>query len=467
MKNNILKNISYVFIANSICIVVNVIINFLIPIIFNENAYAYYQLENLYCGYLWILTLGWHEGIYIFYGGLTEDKIDKDGISNQFWMLLCYMTLVLLGIIIFSKFYFDDETRRFVIFISMLSVMIETVRYVYLYYLICINNVKKYSNYLIADRIIYIFCVISIVILNKTGYRELLFSDIFSKLLVVLYMLFFNKGLFFRKISSIKKSLNHTKTLIFSGINVSFAAFVNRFIFGTVRLAIDACWGILVFGKISLTLSISNMFTQFVQALGVVLFPVLRRTTISGQKTTYLILSELLDAFMFLVFIFYLPGVNILRFILPQYKEGLHYMAILFPICLFDARNSILNNTYLKALHKERGLLISNFIAVLCSVLLTFLSVYILHNLDLAILTMLILAIIKSVCAEIILKQALNIEVEKHLIIEIILSCIFVFANWYVSGIYGALVYGIVLLMYYILKFKSIKKAIGSLKSIG
>ena len=61
----LMKNISYVFLANTISMGVNIVINFLIPIAFSEEVYAYYQLENLYCGYLWILTLGWHEGIYI------------------------------------------------------------------------------------------------------------------------------------------------------------------------------------------------------------------------------------------------------------------------------------------------------------------------------------------------------------------------------------------------------------------
>lgn len=460
MRKAILKNISYVFLANSICILINVMINFLIPIMFSEHAYAYFQMENLYCGYLWIISLGWHEGIYIYYGGMSEKEIDKDQISAQFWIMLVYLCIAFLGIVCVSNFVGLGIEKQYVLRMSMLSVVIEAVRYVFLYYLICIDDMRRYSKYLVGDRIVYIFLVIVLLILHKTGYQELIGVDILSKLLLTLWILAVNRTLFFRKIRSRKAALLHTGTLIKSGINVTFASFVNRFINGTVRIAIDAYWGILVFGKISLTLSISNMFTQFIQALSVVLFPALRKTTEEGQRRAYGVISELLDAFMLSLFVLYLPGVKILTLILPQYQDGLRYMAILLPVCLFDARNIILNNTYLKALHKERGILVSNLITVCCSFLFTFLSVYVFHNLDMAVISMVMLVMLKCVCSEIILQRTMQMKLGKYVISEIVMSAVFILSNWYISETLGAIVYFAALIIYFMIKYQNIKNAI-------
>ncbi len=460
MRKGILKNLSYVFIANSICIFINIVINFMIPILFHEHAYAYYQMENLYCGYLWILTLGWHEGIYIFYGGMKEEEISKKQISTQFWLFFVYLLVVLLGILGISSFLVSDEARRYVFYMSMLSVMIEALRYVFLYYLICINDMKRYSKYLIGDRILYVALVILLIICQKNGYHELIAVDILSKLCLLIWILIVNRKMFFVGLSTMKKALLHSKRLILSGINVTFASFVNRFINGTVRIAIDACWGILVFGKISLTLSISNMFTQFVQALSVVLFPELRRTSQEKQQKAYGMISVLLDAFMLSLFVFYLPGVKLLTFILPQYEEGLKYLAILLPVCLFDARNIILNNTYLKALHKERGILMSNLVTVAISFLLTFFTVYVIRNLDLAVLTIVILVMLKCVFSEMILKKIIQIKIGKSIFSEIFMVLIFIFANWYFVEWQATLIYIGALLVFFAIHFPNLKEAV-------
>lgn len=455
-----LKNASYVFLANTICILVNVLVNFLAPILFNQETYSYYQLENLYCGYLWILTLGWHEGIYIYYGGKKEKEIDKKELSTQFWLFFFYLAIVSIIAIIICVICLDNTAKRYVFVMSILSVAIEAVRYIYLYYLICIDYMKQYMKYLIVDRIVYIILVITLLILGLNNYRYLIGVDILSKAVLLIGILIINRFIFFQKFCHISKALSHTRKLIFSGINVIFASFVSRFINGTVRLAIEMSWGILIFGKISLTLSISNMFTQFIQAISVVLFPALRRTNAENQQRIYLLISDLLDACMLILFIMYLPGVKILSIILPQYADGLQYMALLLPVCLFDARNIILNNTYLKALHKEKGILVSNLFTVLCSIILTYITVFIMKSLNLSVFIMVILVAIRCICSELILKKELQQKKIQNIFEELIMTFIFIFANWYISEIKGTLLYSLALIGYLIINRERLNQVI-------
>ena len=55
-------------------------------------------------------------------------------------------------------------------------------------------------------------------------------------------------------------------------------------------------------------------------------------------------------------FVFYYPLKIILTRILPGYAESIRYMALMFPVCIFDSKISLLVNTYLKALRKEKAI---------------------------------------------------------------------------------------------------------------
>ena len=458
MKNRFLKNTSIVVVVNGICTAINVLINFIIPIVFGESQYAYYQLENLYCGYLWIISLGWHEGVYLYYGGQTQEEINKDEIATQFWLFTGYMIIATAAACAFSKIFMRDIDKQIVWAYSAASIFIEALRYVYLYYLICINSIKKYSAYLFLDRVLHILLLTILSVVGIKDYRFMLGADILSKLVILAMILKINSALFFRHLLPLKESLIRTKELIFSGINIIFAAFVSRMIRGTVRFAIEMYWGILVFGKVSLALSISNMFTQFIQSVSTVLFPALRRFDYGKRERVYAYLSDVLDILMAMMFLLYLPAVRILGRILPQYTDSLKYMAVLMPLSLYDARNVVLNSTYLKALHKERAILASSVVATGFSFLFAFVSVYICHNLDMAVFSMIALAVIRNIICEYQLSKCLKIQMIKNLMSEMVLTMIFIIANWYIGGIYGTLMYLLILIIYLWLKRERVKK---------
>lgn len=463
MKKTFFKNFSYVFVANSACILMNAAVNFLVPALFSQEAYSYYQLENLYCGYLWILTLGWHEGFYIYYGGKTEEKMDLGEIRSQFWLFFLYMVVMSFLAVGIGGIIFFDETKKYVFGMSMISVALEAVRCIFLYYLLCIDKMKRYSAYMVADRIVYIAFLLVLLLSGCKDYSYLIGADILSKAVLLACILWMNRSVLFHRVYTVKETFRHTKTMVASGINVAVASFVSRFINGTVRLAIESVWGILVFGKISLTLSVSNMFTQFIQAVSVILFPALRRTTEQKQRQLYAIISDLLDICMFCVFLFYLPGVRVLGFLLPQYRDGLQYMAILFPVCLYDARNMILDNTYLKALHKEKGILVSNLVAVCFSLVFSGITVFWLHNLNFAVFSMVLLTAIRCACSEWVLKKELHQNMMQSFAEESVMTFVFIMANWTVSGIGGTLIYACTLCFYIAINRRRILEAVGYL----
>ena len=65
-------------------------------------------------------------------------------------------------------------------------------------------------------------------------------------------------------------------------------------IIGVVRFGIEHAWDVETFGKVSLTLSVSNLMMIFINAVGIIIFPILRRTNESKLSEIYTIMRDFL-----------------------------------------------------------------------------------------------------------------------------------------------------------------------------
>ena len=128
------------------------------------------------------------------------------------------------------------------------------------------------------------------------------------------------------------------------------------------------------------------------------------------------------------------------------------YMAILFPMCIFESKMSMLIETYLKALRKERWLLLVNVVTVSVSLLVTISTVFLLQNLNLAILSIVMILAFRCVVAELLLSKVLDVTVIKDIVLELLLTTIFVAFNWFGGGTIGLLAYLLSYLVYLFLK---------------
>ena len=53
----------------------------------------------------------------------------------------------------------------------------------------------------------------------------------------------------------------------------------------------------------------------------------------------------------------YYPLQEILLLWIPKYADSLIYMAILFPICIFESKMALLISTYLKSVKKRKSII--------------------------------------------------------------------------------------------------------------
>ena len=122
---------------------------------------------------------------------------------------------------------------------------------------------------------------------------------------------------------------------------------------------------------------------------------------------------------------------------LPQYHSSMHFLGILFPICLFDGLYYFLVATYLKALRKENIIMYINWAAVLSEMLLL---LFIKDYLILVIVSIPVILALRCHMGIAYVSGKLNVEFLFDNIFEDILIIVFTVAAWN-DSIVGIILY--------------------------
>src|SRR5690606_3847124 len=144
----------------------------------------------------------------------------------------------------------------------------------------------------------------------------------------------------------------------------------------------------------------------------------------------------------------------------PKYQDSFKYLAIGFPMCLYESKMSMVISKYLKVLREERGLLIINLLSLGLSVLVSLFTIYYMKNLDLAVLSIIFLVGIRSIMAEIFICKKLKIEMGRSIFFEIFLTIGFVASCWSMNYVSSFIGYFLIFLLFLVFNYKSSKHTV-------
>ena len=461
---NIIQNFSYTLASNLISLIISTLVILVIPKTIGVEEYGYWQLYLFYASYVGFLHFGWNDGIYLRYGGDRYENLDKKLFFSQFWMLFLFQLILSVFIFIGTNLIISSRNITFIFFMIAINLLLVNTRYMLVYLLQATNRMKEYSNSTILDRLVYIILIITFIILGIKEYQIMVFADLIGKFISFLYTVYICRDIVFRKISTFYFNFKEMFENIKVGIKLMFANIASTLILGIVKFGIQTMWSVEVFGKISLTLSISNLLTIFINALSLAIYPILRRTEVNKLSNVYNLIRTILMIPLLGLLIIYYPLKNMLVLWLPQYADSLRFMALIFPMVIFEGKVTLLTNTYFKTIRKEQIILKINVVTVLISLVTTFIFTVVLNNLTLSMLNIVVLLAFKSIVAEVMLSRIINIDVKKDILLEFLMALIFILVSWFIPSYWGAIIYLNFYIIYIFIKREDITVTFEKLK---
>lgn len=462
----LIKNFLYTISSNLLSLTISTLIVLIVPKLIGVEDYGYWQLYIFYTSYIGFLHFGWNDGIYLRYGGDEYNDLDKKLFFSQFCLLVAFQLFICFIIFVSTYVFVQDTNRAFIFEMTAVALVITNARYMLLFILQATNRIKSYAKITMLDRIIYIILIIFLIVIGLKEYKLMIIADLIGKGISLVFAVYCCKEIVMRKATDFYFSIHETILNISVGSKLMLSNIASKFIVGIVRLGIERTWDIETFGKISLTLSVSNMVMLFINAVGIVMFPILKRINQKTLPSIYVTMRDILMPISLGVLIAYYPLKLVLCFWLPDYAEGLRYMAILFPVVVFEGKMSLLINTYLKVYRMEKKILLINIITVIASAILSIFTTLILKELDLAIFSIVILLALRSVMAEMFLSRVINISIYKDIVLELVGTFVFIVSAWRLDSIFTMILYSSFYLFYLIVKRKDLQISLGNMKNL-
>lgn len=464
-KNKIVKNSIYALSSNMVTMLISVVMVIVLPKIVTVEDYGVWQLYVFYASYIGFMHFGWEDGIYLRYAGHLYSELNQKLFAGQIYSLMLLQVIIASVIFIVATLVVINPEKQFILTIISLALIFTNFNNLCNFIFQITNRIAEYSFRVVLERIVFIALLVVSFLVGNLKYQSLLYAQLIALILVTVVSAWSIRNLLKPTFSSLQDIKKEAIENLSAGSKLMLSNIASLLIVGIIRYGISENWSIATFGKVSFTLSISSFFMVAINAGSVVLFPILKRLDTAKLIDAYINLREILSDVTLALLILYYPIKFILACWLPQYGDSLFYMAILFPICIFESRVSLLINTYLKTMRRERNMLVLNAIAAIISLMLMVVGCYWLHNLDFMVLSIVLSLGIRCIILELYLEVELGIKFYKEIIIELGLIGIFMISNREMSSLYGMCIYLIAILFFLTSRKKVLVKAIKWLKS--
>lgn len=438
--SGVLKNISYSFLANLVTLLVAVIMTLIAPKFLSVYEYGLWQLFLFYYYYVGFFHFGWEDGIYLRYAGKPFNNLPRQTMAGQFrGIVLLQLCLAMILWFAFPVFVRDPDKLQILRFTALLIPFLNFNNLCNFIMQIS-NRIKDYARMLFLEQIVFLsLSLLFLVVLSHRNFLSLYFARVIAVLSVVFIGGWFCRGFLHPPFPATKDFLQETRLNIAAGSKLMLANVAGMLIIGIVRYGISVGWDVATFGKISLTLNISNFLLVFINAVSIVLFPLLKQT--EELSHLYTDMHKGLSVILMSLLLAYYPLKAGLSWWLPRYADSLAYMALLLPVCLFESRMQLLCNTYLKSLRQETVLLKINCVMVLLSIAVTIITVSVYHQITMAVFSITVLYTVRCMLAEYWLRRILAVQWNWDAVQEVLLVVLFVMSGWYLDSWYCMLLY--------------------------
>lgn len=464
-RNKMLSGMLAVVLSQAISVAVSLIMGFVVPKFIDEYQYSYWQTFLLYYGYVPLLNIGLLDGFALRYSKYNYDELDKPRVRSFFRTLMLWMTIVGSIICVIAAIVAENEYKIIFILVGISGI----VRYFWSYNYILFQTTERmnlYARYIIVQRVVYCI-VIAILLLCRVNYFVwFCLAELIGELVAGFLSTIHNRGLFFGKGIPFKENFKEVKLDIAGGFFLLLANLASNFLIGGARMVIQWRWDALVFGRLSFSFSLTNIFLTFVTAISVVLFPSLKRMKEEELPDLYGKIRNSISPLFFLAMIAYFPLCSILELWLPQYSQSLPFLGILLPLTIFASKVSLLTNNYLKAFRKEKIMLVVNLISVAIGMALFCICAYVLNNIDLLLYCVVFTIMLRSIISELVVMRLIKRNYIKDFVLELIMTISFMVIVQFLSRWIGCAVYAAVVVVYLLINYKNVLMIINMFKNI-
>lgn len=296
------------------------IVGFILPAVLSVAGYGHYREYTLYVSFVYLFNMGFNDGIYIKYGGLDPDKVDKTSIHEEHNFIRVFQLLIFIPMVIFGFI-----TQNYIIVFFSGTTLFMTLNTYHKNFSQAVGNFKVFANGNIFKSILYIASLLfGVFVLRSENYLVYISMSMLSYFVVLLYY----EYKFYQKYGFNKNWNLKGKFSIFRvGIIILIANMSLTFIGNVGNWVVNFGFDIEEFAQYSFQNSILNVLLLIVNAVGMVFYNVISKKEDKNMLRLTKRICMFLGIFGGLGF-FVFKG--IIEYILTNYIDSLPLLSVTF-----------------------------------------------------------------------------------------------------------------------------------------
>lgn len=357
MINKTITSIFRITLSNIIKLLSGVLVGFILPKLIGIEDYAYYKTFTLYATYVGIFQIGIADGIYLKFGGIDYNDLNKKEMRFYSTLLLGLETIFSIVCCVLSVLFLRSEYRFIFICVAI---------YLFSYNITCyyqfLSQLTGRFSELSKRNIIQSFLtIISVVILwlcnyylhLPISYKYYLLLYLIVQIALSIWYVWTYKDITFGPRGTFTNHQDHLMDIIKSGIPLMLANLCLLFILNMDRQFVNVLFDVKTYAIYAFAYNMLSLITTATTAISTVLYPSLKRSNKNNLSANYEILIIIVLVLMFGMISIYFPLDAFIRIFLPKYSDSLIIFRIILPGLALSSVISIVNHNYYKVLGKN------------------------------------------------------------------------------------------------------------------
>ncbi len=380
-KKRAFKDIFLVAISNIVGILGGLLTGFVIPKILGVQEYGYFKTFTLYAGYIGLFHFGFCDGIQLIFAGKKYDELNERKFVTYTRFFIVFETIIALVFALISLFALQGN-YKFIFLCIAINLILQNVMTYYQFILQCTQRFKEYSLKNIIYSALTALGVVGMWIVYKYGDPAFVTFKTYVIILLVVYFIMTAwfilkyRDITFGKGTPFKDAWVDIKKCFALGFPLLIANLCSSLILNFDRQFVNLYFSNATYAIYAFAYSTLSMVTQLISAVTIVIYPILKNSSIDKLRSNYHVLVTILLVFVFGCLALYYPLVPVVNWFLPKYTGSLVIFRIILPGLVLSSVVSVIIQNYYKSLDRPGLFFVFSAITLAVSIGLNFAAYY-------------------------------------------------------------------------------------------
>lgn len=358
-KKNVFQELIMVLGSNILILLSSVLTGFVIPKLMGVENYSYYKTFTLYTSYTALFHFGFIDGILLKHGADDFTMLNRKlfRTNSQFFILFQLLLTVILMVV---SLFLHESAYTFIFIMLAIYMLFSNITSYYQFISqatlrfreLSLRKVIQSSLTVIAVLILFMYgCIHSGYVVSFKTY--IIITVIITATLTFWYIWTY-RDITFGERNNFRESKRSLQTYFKNGIYLTVAYQVSTLVFTIDSQYISILFNKSTYAMYAFAYSLIQMILTVLNAVSTVLFPYIKRQTITAAMKFYPKAIEYILLVVYAAMLGYYPIAIFIHYFLPEYVGSLGYFQILFPGVGLTCCITLITFNYFKIIDKSK-----------------------------------------------------------------------------------------------------------------